>query len=225
MVGENAITVSSTLSICEWRSHMLEPELVALVKSCLEKPAKARTPEEALAREEFVRLCDPIIRAKVWHVPQPGKYGADDLVQDVWVLVMRDLPKWELDPALGSLDRRVAAIATHEAWRRARMRLKPGGVPLDSILAGELLGAEPTADKEFEQMQDHELFQSVVAELAATLDDCDRRIVMLHWIEACPHRRIATDLDLLLDTVRWVLRRAKPMLIDRLRRMSLGFGR
>ena len=201
---------------------MLQQELVALVKSSLAKPIGARSREETRACEELFRVCDPVIRAKVRRVHQAPNNETDDLVQDVWVLVMGKLPKWDFDPARGTFDGWVAAIAAHEAWRRARRRSKRRIVSLNSNLGSDLLDAEPGPDAEFERMQDHELFGTRVGEFAASLCECEQRIVMLHWVEACSPPKIATDLGVSEGTVRWVIRRTKPKLLDCLRRGGLG---
>ena len=103
------------------RNHMLEQELVTLAKSSLAKPAGARSPAEELSIDELCLLCEPIIRARIWRVHDARK-DVDDLVQDVWLLVFRRLPKWEFDPALGTFHGWVASIASHEAWKHAHRR-------------------------------------------------------------------------------------------------------
>ena len=57
-------------------------EIPLATPSCREKPG-----EETLATEELYSLCEPIIRARVRSV-HPVRNEIDDLVQDVWVLLM-----------------------------------------------------------------------------------------------------------------------------------------
>ena len=47
---------------------------------------------------------------------------AEDIGQDVWLILLRRLPGFAFDPARGTLRGWVASIASHEAWRRVRKR-------------------------------------------------------------------------------------------------------
>jgi hypothetical protein len=87
--------------IPEARHRMLEHELVELVKSSLEKPVAERTAEDLRAGMELCELCAPIIRGRVWCVPL-ARPDADDIAQDVWLHVIRELPRWEFDPPIGT---------------------------------------------------------------------------------------------------------------------------
>ena len=63
---------------------MLEQDLVELVKSLkssLSKPGAARSPEETRAAIELCRLCEPIIRARIWRVPA-ARNEIDDIAQN-----------------------------------------------------------------------------------------------------------------------------------------------
>jgi RNA polymerase sigma factor (sigma-70 family) len=202
---------------------MLAVQLVALVKSLLSKPDGARSLEEERAGEEFYRVCEPVIRDRIRCVRRAQKSeSVDDITQAVWIRLMRRLPNWEFDPALGTLEGWVAAIATHEAWRRARRRSRRPFVSLDSEARDELFDASPGPDTLFERMQEHELFGALVAEFAASQRELDKLIIVLHWVEACSLSKIAADRDMSEDRVSWVIRRVKTKLLDYLRRRGLA---
>jgi RNA polymerase sigma factor (sigma-70 family) len=200
---------------------MSEQDLVALVKSFLRSRRASPTIEERLAWEEFFHVYDAVIRVSIARAHR-AVHVIDDVTQDVWIIVIRRLPKWVFDPALGAIGAWVAKIASRLAARRARRHSRPQPGSLGASNAETLADPEPGPDAEFERMQEHQLFGELVSEFAASLDERDGRIVVMHWVQAFPLSRIASDLNMSEDAVWWVIRRVKPNLLDYLRRSVLG---
>ena len=88
---------------------MLDHELVALVQSFLAKRSASATAEECLAWEEFFVRYDPIIRSGVRRIHTP-QHVIDDITQDVWILLIRKLPRWRYDPVHGEIGAWVSEI-------------------------------------------------------------------------------------------------------------------
>jgi RNA polymerase sigma factor (sigma-70 family) len=203
---------------------MLDEQLVTLVKSFLARRKGARIPEETCACEEFARTCAPIIRAKMRRVHDP-RHEIDDLVQDVWVLLLRKLPDLEFDPLRAPITAWVSTIAERHARKRARRRWNPFERSLNETRADTLVDPGPSPGIAFEWMQEHESFQVFVAKFAASMSELDRRVVVMHWIEGCSLSKIALDLNMTESAVWWVIRRTKPKLLDYLRRSDFGTPR
>ncbi len=200
---------------------MSDEDFFARIKSFLKNLLSGPTWEERAAWADFFFSSDEIIRACVRRV-HPAWDVVDDITQSVWVKLIKRLPRLRFDAAQGSLKAWVATIATREALRRAHGHPMRRATPLSPDLADELLDREPGPDATLEQMQEHELFCSLVAEFSARLPEPDRQIVMMYWVEACVLSAIALHLNMLEDAVWWVLRRIKPKLMDHLRRGGLG---
>ena len=200
---------------------MLEQDLVARVKFSLSEPPGARSLEETLAAEELCRVCEPVIRARIWRVLD-ARNEIDDLVQDVWVLVIRRLPTWELDPTLGAFQAWVGAIASREAWRRARNRSKHLEQPLDLELVGEILVPELDSLSELEREEWQEAARSVLADLEAKLSPLSARIFRMRYFDGKSIPEIAADVGHSVDCVKMRLRRARHLLEQDLRHRESG---
>jgi RNA polymerase sigma factor (sigma-70 family) len=200
---------------------MLEQDLLALVKSFLAKGGAGATAEERLAWEEFFVTYDVVIRVCVKRI-HTAVHVIDDVAQDVWMVLIRRLPRWKFDPAIASIGAWVTKIAQRLAARRARRGSTRRGGLLSGTQADTLVDPEPGPDAEFERMQEHELFGALVLEPAASLHERDGRIVVLRYIECRAVREIARALRISDDCVRSVLHRVLPNLRNFLRRRGLG---
>ena len=200
---------------------MFDHELVALVQSFLAKRSASATAEECLAWEEFFVRYDPIIRAGVRRIHTP-LYVIDDETQDVWVLLIRKLPRWGYDPILGEIGAWVAKIARRLAAKHARRHARPHAAPLTATDADMLVDSEPGPDIVVERMQEHDLFGALVLEFAAHLHERDGRIVVMHWVRAWALSDIASELNMSEDAVWGAIRRARPKLLDYLSERGLG---
>ena len=135
-------------------------------------------------------MCAPVSRGAIARVPGTAAL-AEDIGQDVWLILLRLLPGFAFDPARGTLRGWVASIASHEAWRRVRKRSKRAEVPLNDEAADGLLDHDPAPDAEFERMQEHEFFESLVEQFACGLPERERSIVVMHWVEGRTFSEIA----------------------------------
>jgi RNA polymerase sigma factor (sigma-70 family) len=199
---------------------MSDLERVTLFKSLLAKPMGTATPEEIHACEELALACSPAIRGALRGARlRPNEVA--DAEQDVWIVVLRKLPKLQYDPHRAPFAAWVRAIAERLARKRVRRWRFPPVRPLGERHADTLVDREPGPVIELELMQEHELFQDLVAEYAARLPERDGRIVTNHWLEERSLSRIASDLNMSDDAVWWVIRRVTPKLLDFLRRRGL----
>ena len=146
----------------------------------------------------------------------------DDVTQDVWIIVIRRLPKWVFDPTLGAIGAWVAKIASRLAARRARRHSRTQTGSLSAPDADTLADPEPGPDAEFERMQEHELFGELVSEFAASLDERDGRIVVLRFLRSWSFSEIARELNVSHACIRSVIHRLIAKLRDFLRRRGLG---
>jgi RNA polymerase sigma factor (sigma-70 family) len=204
-----------------WSSTMLDQELVALVQSFLAKRSSSATPTKCLAWEEFFFRYDPIIRSAVRKIHTP-QYVIDDISQDVWILLILKLPRWEYDPVKGAIGTWVTRTSRSVATKHARRRARSPLVPLNAVHAKKLVDPEPGPDIDVERMQEHELFGSLALEFAAQMHERDGRIVVMYWVRALALADIASELTMSEDAVWGVIRRARPELLDYLNQRGLG---
>ena len=127
------------------------------------------TPEQLAAWEEFYPMSVGIIFAAVRQV-RAARPVSEDIVQDVFAKLVVKLPSFQLDPARGDLESWVKAIASHEAWRWVRKRVKRREGPFDPEAVNELFDPQPGPDRELERMQEHELFKARLTEFAERLE-------------------------------------------------------
>jgi RNA polymerase sigma factor (sigma-70 family) len=193
-----------------------------LVKSSLAKPNGARSREETEASEELYRLCEPIIRARVRGV-HPARNEIDDLVQDVWVLLLRELPSWDFDPALGAFHHGwIASIASREAWRHARRHRKRRAHSVDLEVLRDVLISEIDGHTGFEMIESREEARVVLAELEARLSPLSVRVLRLRVFDAKSIPQIAAEAGCSFNCVKMRLRRARHVLEAILRRRGSG---
>ena len=93
---------------------------------------------------------------------------------------------------------------------------------LSEAHADTLIDPEPGPESELMWMQEHEIFRALLSEFAATLPERDRRVVLMHWVQASSLSGVASHLNMSEDAVWWVVRRVKPKLLDYFRRSGVG---
>ena len=93
---------------------MSESQMLDLIKAFLAGRVTRPLSDQATAWEDFFRIHDPIIRAVVakYHM---RRHDLDDVTQEVWKVLIRELPKLRFDPVRGSLRNWVATVARHTA--------------------------------------------------------------------------------------------------------------
>jgi RNA polymerase sigma factor (sigma-70 family) len=201
---------------------MFEEDIVGLVKASRVKRVGAQSVEEALACEELFRMYDPIIQARIRRILHDRINGADDVAQDVWVLVIKKIGTWVCDPALGSLHGWIASIASHEAWKHARRRAVTQEQAVDFSLLAELLASRTDELSDVERGEQQEEACVVLAELEARLPALTGRIFRLRFFDAKSIPQIAAELGRSNDCVEMRLRHARNLLEEILRRRASG---
>lgn len=199
---------------------MLEDELLTLVKSFLKKRSIGATGDECFAWEEFYFTYDPVLRGSISKLHK-ALHVIDDVAQDVWIVLIRELPRWVFDPGLGSIAAWVTKIAHRLAVKRARRHAREQAGPLRGTGADALVDPEPGPDVELEQMQEHELFAALVSEFAQDLTTRDGQIVLLRFLKSWDLLEIARELKASDSCIRSVIHRVSPKLRDFLRRRGL----
>ncbi len=137
----------------------------------------------------------------------------DDLVQEIWLLLVRRLPKLSLDPARGTLHAWVAAVARHQASRHARRRSRRHQDVLDPELASALLDPTHGPVSELERKQQQLLVQAVIAEMGKHVPELQHRIIVEYWINEQSTPAIAKALQMSPECVWSTIRRARPALL------------
>ena len=140
-----------------------------------------RSPEECFAWEEFYVRFDVVIRDSIATIHK-AQDVIDDVAQDAWITLIKKLPRWAFNPAIGSIDAWLRKIARRLAAKCARRGSKRRAGSLSEIRADGLVDPEPGPDIEIERMQEHELFGSLVLEFAASVAPArwpDRRLVLV----------------------------------------------
>jgi RNA polymerase sigma factor (sigma-70 family) len=178
------------------------------------------SPAELLAWEDFFQAHDLMVRSIVKHGGM-SQSDLDDLVQEIWLLLVRRLPKLSLDPARGTLHAWVAAVARHQAGRHARRRSRHHQDVLDPELASALLDLAHNPVTEMERKQQQSLVQAVIAEMGKRMPERQHRIIVEYWINEQSTSAIAEALHMSPECVWSTIRRARPGLLDRLRRAGL----
>ena len=189
---------------------MSDEEMVVLVKSFLARPDGTPTRGETLACDEFVRMCAPVIRARMRRACAAGG-EIEDLSQDGWLTLLRRMRRFEFDPRRAPLIAWVSAMMNRLAGKYARRRERRV-VPLPETDDVVLVDPEPRPDEELEWMHQHELFGTLVSAFASSLPERDGLIVIRRFMEFKAVPEIARELNLSDRCVRSVLHRLVPRL-------------
>ena len=89
---------------------MSDQELIRLVKSFLAKRRAGASPGECFAWEEFYVRFDVVIRDSIATIHK-AQDVIDDVAQDAWITLIKKLPRWAFNPAIGSIDAWLRKIA------------------------------------------------------------------------------------------------------------------
>jgi len=200
---------------------MSDLDTINLIKAFLAAPAGLSALAGTLAWEDFFLIHDPLIRGAIRKCH--GRWEeVDDLDQEVWIILIRRLPKLAFDPARGTLREWVLAIARkHAAWSAARHSRRR-----DETLTAERIAAlldpdsDPVAECERKELQ--EQVRAILAKLGLRLSELSRQIIAMRLIEGQSVAAIAAALDVSVDCVKMRLRRARAELRDLLRERGLG---
>ncbi len=185
---------------------MSESQMLDLIKVFLVEKGMRPSSDRATAWDSFFRTHDPIIRAAV------GKYhrrrnDVDDVVQEVWKVLIRKLPKLCYDPVRGSLRKWVATVARHTALRQARWLSRHRVEALTPEFADVLPDPEPDPVTLSERRLHREQVRAILAVPIAGLPEVSHRIIRLRWIEERSVSEIAVLLGISEDQVWPRLRR------------------
>jgi RNA polymerase sigma-70 factor (ECF subfamily) len=139
----------------------------------------------------------------------PGA-DVDDIVQEVFIVINRQLPKFRGDAKLTTWLFRITmrVVQNHRRWsavRRVVTRLTPRHQEVCPAPGGDALDALERRAKAAEAYR-----------ILDRLPEKYRRVLILHEIEQLPPEEIASLLDARLETVRVWLHRARRTFVDQL---------
>jgi len=191
------------------------------IKSLPVAPPGSASCDGTAAWDDFVRTHDPMIRAVV------RKYAAssadcDDLSQEVWEALARELPGFNLDPARGTLRGWVATVAHRIASREARRMSRHPTESLTAELTALLLDPSPEPANVLERGLDQAQVRAILADPGSRIPEVSQWIIVMHCIEDRSVPQIAAELRLSEHCVEMRLNRALKKLRDLLRRRGFG---
>jgi RNA polymerase sigma-70 factor (ECF subfamily) len=153
-----------------------------------------------------------------------GHHGAesdrDDGVQELWLMLISQLPDLRYDPRRGDLRDWIAAAARHRLVDRERSRRSHPLRCLDTGAAERLAGREPDPAAAFERTRLRDLVRDALAELRRLVAPRDYEAFVLRWLQERSVREIARRLGMTERQV-WsshhrTLRKLRPLLARRL---------
>lgn len=125
---------------------------------------------------------------------QPGDW--DDVLQDVLMNLVRDLPKFQYDPARGRFRGYLKTVTLHVIYKRVR---RASAKELDTQVADAAGDAEIDAAWEAE-WRSHHVRQAMRA-IDAEFNDKDRQAFQLYAVEGGSPTEVATTLGITPDQV------------------------
>ena len=177
------------------------------IEPFLEAPPGSASADETAAWDDFVRTHDPMVRDVV------RKYAhrwadCDDLRQEVWKALARELPGFHLDPARGTLRGWIATVAHRAAGRAAGRMSRRRMEVLTPDLTAVLLDPAPDPATLFERMLDQSLVQAILADPGSRIPGVSQRIVVMRYFEDRSVPQIGGELGLSEHCVEMRLNRA-----------------
>jgi len=171
---------------------------------------------EIEAWEAFFLEHDPMIRQLVSrYTGRRAEY--DDVYQEVWMSLARELSSFQYDPGRGTLPAWLATVAHHAAGEAAGSMSRGRTEGLTPELAGELLdpGLDPAVTAE--RVLDRENLRATINELGTLMPELSHRIAVMRWIEERDLSEIAAEVRLPKHAVMMRLGRATKKLEHLLR--------
>lgn len=156
-----------------------------------------RDPKESAAWERFVKLYTPLLLAWARRAGLEGQ-DASDLIQDVFVVLVRKLPLFEYDRGKGF--RAWLRTITLNKWRdRVRAQaIRP--VATDPAQFDDL--AEPSGDDPFsEDEYRRQLLQAALEMLRPEFQDTTWKAFLEHGLAGRPAQEVAAELKLRVGAV------------------------
>jgi RNA polymerase sigma factor (sigma-70 family) len=187
---------------------MSESQELILIKAFLTERGGRPSSDQATAWEDFLLTHEPTVRAVVRDRPD-CRHDVEDVVQEIWKVLIQQLPKLQYDPGRGTLRGWVIAVARREAARQARRLSRSRIEALTPELAAVLpdRDADPVTLSERKRVQEE--VRAILAELNARLPELTNRIIVLHWFEERTVPDIAAELGLSVYRVSRRLREAR----------------
>jgi DNA-directed RNA polymerase specialized sigma24 family protein len=157
----------------------------------------------------LVRRLVPVIQARtdVFLAARPGRrigpHGVDDLVQDVWLALIKDggrlLLAW--DPARGmTLEGYVGLVTKRELW--GRVRQETAGKRGSGLRAVDLADVEPAGSHDVEgEAIGRDLARSLADHLEQALPERGRLVMRCLYTDGCSPAEVADVLGVNLQVV------------------------
>jgi DNA-directed RNA polymerase specialized sigma24 family protein len=158
---------------------MYDPDRLELVRSSLAVPRELATPEQVAAWDDLHGQCARVL-SRFFRRYEDHWDVIDDLLQDVWVVVLSKLPTRDgPDPALGAPEQWVLGIAKYIAASYGYRRAHAHTEPLSDALVELLLdfASDPCAKCEVSDQRERR--HTVIEEFSARLSELNRRIFQM----------------------------------------------
>jgi RNA polymerase sigma-70 factor, ECF subfamily len=182
---------------------------LGLIQLFLTAPARGACPTSAeiAAWTLFHRAHTVVIRAVLRRIGlRSGE--VDDLLQQVWIVLLKRLPTWRYDPATGTVSGYVGKIAGREARRYIQRRARrPSGV-LTAELQAMLLDPGPGPLSQYEWTEQRERARSILTAGRSSLSEEDHQTLTLRFIDGKSVGEIAAGLSVSVECARKKLQRA-----------------
>jgi RNA polymerase sigma factor (sigma-70 family) len=180
---------------------------IELIQASLTTQRHRITSQLQSAWMECYAAHDPLIRGIVerWHF-RPA--DVDDVVQDVWSVLANELPAWDYDPARGTVEGWVAAIAFRCASRHARRISRHPCEPLSDATALAIPNQHMEEEADVAAAADRDRVLAALQRAFASLPHRSRGIAILHYVGGLPVRKIAAALHLPENDIRMHLKRS-----------------
>jgi RNA polymerase sigma factor (sigma-70 family) len=202
---------------------MSETALLDQIKSYLTAQANgaAATPEERSAWHDFYHAHDPLIRANVKHA-RTSAVDVDDLAQEVWLRLSRDLLRLKLDPDRGTLDARIGTIARRCAGKFARRSRRRPEPMMGDEFAAMLLDPREGPLSGFEKEEYRRQLWNARESVRSGLNDVSRQMLDMRLEQERSVPEIASALNISEGAAKMRLFRALRELRDLLRKQGLA---
>jgi len=165
---------------------------------------------EAIVSEQHARLYHVCLRMMA------SPEDAADMMQEVWVKVWRNLPRFKGDSSLSTWLYRVAMNTCLDELRR---RKKGAQVSMETLAES---GWEPT-DPQAEELLERSINRELLLSALSTLAEDYRAVLVLRDLQGMAYEEISAILNIPLGTVRSRLSRARKQMAKNLLQLEPNF--
>jgi RNA polymerase sigma-70 factor (ECF subfamily) len=163
---------------------------------------RLRAPGDSAAWDDFVKMYEPLLVSYVRKKGVP-EHDVGDVVQNIYVALLRALPTFQLDKARGRFRSWLYQVTMNAVTDRARRKMRRGKREVGwTENTPEPAAFDPAPDAEWEQAYRERMFQLALEQVRRDTNEGTWECFRRYLLEGRTGEEVAAELGMLPNTVR-----------------------